>query len=85
MPRIAMCRERQRLLAAYGEAARDLTERGRVLAAAATSYEADIFQRLWERCETARERCAGVRHELTAHMKEHGCELGLFSGVPVEE
>ena len=78
MPRVGICRERQTLLDAYGEATNDLFQRGRALAAAATSYEADVFQLLWDRCETARQHCAEIRHTLTKHMKEHGCELGLF-------
>ena len=85
MARIRICSERQRLLDAYSEASRDLFQGGRALAAAATSYEADAFQRLWDRCESARQRCAGIRHQLTTHMHDHGCELGLFAGSAAEE
>ena len=74
-----ICRERQRLLDAYGEATRDFTQRGRALAAAALSYEASFFQRSWDLCESARVRCANLRHQLTAHMQEHGCVLELFT------
>jgi len=85
MARIGICRERQKLLDAYSEASRDLFQGGRALAAAATSYEADVFQRLWDRCEIARRRCADIRHQLTAHMHDHGCELGLFAKGAGEE
>jgi hypothetical protein len=85
MPRIGICCERQRLLDAYGKASSDLFQSGRALAAAAASYEADVFQRLWDRCETARGRCADIRHQLTTHMHEHGCELGLFSTAASED
>ena len=84
MARIATCPERQRLLDAYGRAASDLFQQGRALAALAVSYEADLFQRSWDRCECARQHCASIRHELTTHMQEHGCDFGLFSSVPGE-
>ena len=80
MAAVATCRERQRLLDAYGRAAADLVQKGRALATVAASYEADLFQRSWESCETARRLCATIRHELTTHMQEHGCDLGLFGG-----
>jgi hypothetical protein len=75
-----ICAYRQALLDSYGDATGDLLQRGRALAVAAASYEADAFQRLWDACETARQRCASIRHELMAHMQEHGCELNLFRG-----
>ena len=77
---MAICRERQRLLDAYGDAAADFIRRGRAVADVAISYEADLFQRTWQECEAARIRCAELRHDLTAHMQEHGCLLNLFTG-----
>jgi hypothetical protein len=76
------CRERQTLLDAYAAATSDLSREGRALAVAATSYEAEIFQRMWDHCETARQRCADLRHQLAAHMQEHGCQLGMFGSAP---
>jgi hypothetical protein len=81
MARIGICPERQRLLEAYGKATAVLFEKGRLLSAAAASYEADMFQRSWDVCEAARQQCADIRHELSAHMREHGCELGLFTAA----
>ena len=82
---MGICPERQRLLDAYGQATDDLFQRGRALAVAARSYEGDIFQRLWDRCEAARKHCAAVRHELAAHMHEHGCEFDLFGSAATDE
>ena len=73
-----ICPERQKLLDAYGEATGDFILRGRELAAVAMSYESNIFQRAWDRCEVARRRCADLRHQLVAHMEDHSCLLDLF-------
>jgi hypothetical protein len=81
---VAICPERQKLLDAYGEATREFILRGRELAATALSYETDLFQRAWDRCEDARRRCADVRHQLVTHMEDHSCLLDLFGAAEAE-
>lgn len=79
MTGVGICPERQRLLNSYGEATKAFYLRGRELTDVALSYESDIFQRAWDRCENARQRCADLRHELVAHMQDHSCFLNLFT------
>jgi uncharacterized SAM-dependent methyltransferase len=80
-----ICDERRRLLDSYARATSELTFFGREVSNAAISYEADAFQRAWDHCESVRQRCAAIRHELTRHIQEHGCSLHLFSDKPAGE
>jgi hypothetical protein len=85
MTGLGICSERQKLLDAYGAATREFILRGRELATTALSYEADIFQGAWDRCEDARRRCADLRHQLVAHMEDHSCLLDLFGAAQADE
>ena len=82
---MGICRRREKLLDDYGAVTAEFRERARAVAAAAISYEAPHFQRLWDSCEAARLRCAQIRHELTADIQEHGCQLDLFNSSPGEQ
>ena len=73
MADVRICPELRRLLDLFSDANREYTSRTRALADAAISYETEFFQRCWEECRRAREKCAAARSRLKAHALEHGC------------
>jgi hypothetical protein len=67
------CPEHIRLLALYREAVKKLTESSAAVAAAAGSYEADIFSRSWTVSQEAWHDCTHRRRELHEHILKHRC------------
>jgi hypothetical protein len=59
------------LLREYGVAVDGLIQASKALASVSGSMERDIFSVLWERCETARDRCVGLRRLYVLHLSGH--------------
>jgi len=68
---MAGCTECDRLLSLYSKATRELSRRGSELAEVSISYEAGLFQRLWDKCEEMRKECASLRQLITLHFEAH--------------
>jgi hypothetical protein len=65
------CTRCDELLLAYGRAAEKLAPVSKELLNASTSYEADIFNRIWERLQVLIAACEESRHALRHHQLTH--------------